>query len=104
MKKIMMSLVALVILSSAASAKTTENASHKNATVKTSTYRLPKTNTIAKVTEEATEMKNGLTRCRFVLTLLSYDDLSVVGTIVSETYTNGSCGDFFRACRANAGV
>ncbi|MDF2515893.1 MAG: hypothetical protein K0R59_1189 [Sphingobacterium sp.] len=104
MKKLMMSLVALAVLSTAASAKTTENASHKNATAKTTTYRLPKTNTTVKVTEEVTEMQGGLKRCVFVLTFLSSDDLHVVGTHTSETYTNGSCGEFFRACRQWWGV
>jgi hypothetical protein len=104
MKRLMMSLVALAVLSSAASAKTMENASNKNATVKTSTYRLPKTNTTVKVTEEVTEMQNGLTRCVFVLSFYDYDTAQLVGTHTSETYTNGGCGSFFRACRAFWGV
>lgn len=104
MKKLMMSLVALAVLSTAASAKTMENASHKNAAAKTSTYRLPNTNTMVKVTEEVTEMQSGLTRCVFVLSFYDYDTAQLVGTHTSETYTNGGCGSFFKACRAFWGV
>lgn len=104
MKKLMMSLIALAILSTAASAKTTEKASPENVNAKTAQYRLPKTNTMVKVSEEVIEKKGQLTRCRFVLKMYSQDDLSYVGSIVSETYTNGSCGSFFAACRAYWGV
>ncbi len=99
MKKLMMSLLALAMLSTAASAKTMEKAPKENVNAKTVTYRLPKTNTLVKVTEKIIESEGKLTRCVFVLTFLSSDDLHVVGTHTSETYTNGGCGDFFRACR-----
>ncbi|WP_157625992.1 hypothetical protein [Sphingobacterium sp. B29] len=57
MKKLMMSLMAVALLSTVASAKTTEKAPKENVNVKTTTYRLPKTNTLAKVTEEVKESK-----------------------------------------------
>ncbi len=104
MKKLMMSLVALAMLSTAASAKTMEKAPKENVNAKTTTYRLPKTNTLVKVTEEIKESQGKLTRCVFVLSFYDYDTAQLVGTHTSETYTNGGCGSFFKACRAFWGV
>jgi ABC-type glycerol-3-phosphate transport system substrate-binding protein len=108
MKKLMMSLMAVALLSTAASAKTTvkttEKAPKENVNVKTTTYRIPKTNTLVKVTEEIKESKGQLTHCVFVLSFYDYDTAQLVGTHTSDTYTSGGCGSFFRACRAYWGV
>ncbi|WP_312461300.1 hypothetical protein [Sphingobacterium siyangense] len=104
MKKLMMSLMAVALLSTVASAKTTEKAPKENVNVKTTTYRLPKTNTLVKVTEEVKESKGQLTHCVFVLSFYDYDTAQLVGTHTSDTYTSGGCGSFFKACRAFWGV
>ena len=96
MKKLMMSLVALVMLSSVASAKTGATAVKENASVKTTSKRL--SNNTLRVIEESTETDGKFVRCLFKVSIYSCDG-ELLG---SHTYSSNesSCGEFFAAMHA----
>jgi len=98
MKKLLMSLVAVTALSSAAFAGTGAKAPKENVDVKTTAYKLVKSNAEAKTTGEAKENNSRLIRCVYVLNV--YDSSGqVVSTHTSETYVQNSCSGFFGSCK-----
>lgn len=98
MKKLVMSLVAVAALSTAAFAGTGAKASKENANVKTTTEKLAKNNAKAKVTEASKESKSMLTKCVYTLNVYNGSG-QVIDTFTSQTYVENSCSGFFANCR-----
>ncbi|MGE8242511.1 hypothetical protein D3C87_562690 [compost metagenome] len=99
MKKLLMSLVAVAALSTAAFAGTDANAPKENANVKTTAYKLAKNNTPVKATEAAKESKSMLTKCVYTLNVYNSSG-QVIDTFTSQTYVENSCSGFFSTCKA----
>ncbi|WP_426790623.1 hypothetical protein [Sphingobacterium sp. WOUb80] len=98
MKKLLMSLIAVAALSTAAFAGTSAKAHKENVNVKTTAYKPAKSNADAKTTEETKKNNSRLIRCVYVLNV--YDSSGqVVGTHTSETYVQNSCSGFFGSCK-----
>nr|WP_288810440.1 hypothetical protein [uncultured Sphingobacterium sp.] len=93
MKKLMMSLVAMAMLSSVASAKTGTTAVKENASVRTTTHRLA--NNAVKVIKETTEAEGAFLRCNFKVSIYSCDGV----LLDSYTFTSNAsnCSQFFAA-------
>ncbi|QQT31875.1 hypothetical protein I6I99_04730 [Sphingobacterium multivorum] len=98
MKKLLMSLVALAALSSAAFAGTGAKAAKENAEVKTTTNIPTKAIAEVKATEEAKATNARLIRCVYVLNVYNTSG-EVVATHTSETYVQNSCSGFFGSCK-----
>ncbi|WP_312340598.1 hypothetical protein [Sphingobacterium sp.] len=97
MKKLMMSLIAVTALSTAAFASSAK-APKENVNVKTTAYKPAKSNADAKTTGETKKNNSRLIRCVYVLNV--YDSSGqVVGTHTSETYVQNSCSGFFGSCK-----
>ncbi|MGE8427081.1 MAG: hypothetical protein ACN6O7_04370 [Sphingobacterium sp.] len=96
MKRLMMSLVAVVMLSSVASAKTATTPVNGNARVKTTSQRLA--NNTLRVTEETTETNAAFVRCNFKVSIYSSDGV-LLGSAVYTDYASsaGGCAGFFAA-------
>jgi len=99
MKKLVMSLVAVAALSTAAFAGTGAKAPKENANVKTATYKLAKNNAGVKVTEASKESKKMLTKCVYTLNVYNSSG-QVIDTFTSQTYVENSCSGFFSTCKA----
>ncbi|MGJ1239466.1 hypothetical protein ACLCDV_10505 [Sphingobacterium sp. Lzh-3] len=96
MKRLMMSLVAVVMLSSVASAKTAATTTNGNARVKTTSQRLA--NNTVRVTEETTETNPAFVRCNFKVSIYSCDGV-LLGSAVFTDYASSAsgCASFFAA-------
>ena len=96
MKRLMMSLVAVVMLSSVASAMTATTPVNGNASVKTTSQRLA--NNTLRVTEETTETNAAFVRCNFKVSIYSSDGV-LLGSAVYTDYASsaGGCAGFFAA-------
>ena len=92
MKKLMMSLVAVIMLSSVASAKTGVTVVNENASAKKTTQRLA--NNTVRVLEETMKGEGAFARCLFKVSIYSCDGV----LLGSHTYTSsGNCAEFFAA-------
>ena len=98
MKKLVMSLVAVAALSTAAFAGTGAKAPKGNANVKTVNYKLAKNSAKVKVTEASKESKSMLTKCVYTLNVYNSSG-QVIDTFTSQTYVENSCSGFFGTCR-----
>ncbi len=96
MKRLMMSLVAVVMLSSVASAQTATTPVNGNASMKTTSQRLA--NNTLRVTEETTETNAAFVRCNFKVSIYSSDGV-LLGSAVYTDYASsaGGCAGFFAA-------
>ncbi|WP_343322013.1 hypothetical protein [Sphingobacterium multivorum] len=96
MKRLMMSLVAVVMLSSVASAKTAITMVNGNKSVKTTSQRLA--NNTVRVTEETTETNAVFVRCNFKVSIYSFDGV-LLGSAVFTDYASSAsgCAGFFAA-------
>ncbi|WP_158655990.1 hypothetical protein [Sphingobacterium sp. HMA12] len=96
MKKLVMSMVAVAALSTAAFAGTTAKAPKENASVKTTSHRLA--NKTVRVTEETTEAAAGFVRCNFKVSIYSSDGV-LLGSAVYTDYASSAsgCASFFAA-------
>lgn len=99
MKKLVMSLVAVAALSTAAFAGTDAKASKENANVKASAENVAKSNTPAKADEASKESKEMLTKCVYTLNVYNSSG-QVIDTFTSQTYVENSCSGFFNTCKA----
>jgi len=99
MKKLVMSLVAVAALSTAAFAGTDAKAPKENANVKTTTEKLAKSNAEVKLTTEPNESKGTLTKCVYTLNVYNSSG-QVIDTFTSQTYVENSCSGFFSTCKA----
>lgn len=93
MKKLIMSLLAVAMLTSVASAKTEATALKGNASVKTTTHHLA--NNTLSVIEESKETDGEFVRCNFKVKFFSCDGV----LLGSYTYTSyeSNCSNFFAA-------
>ena len=98
MKKLVMSVIAVATLSTAAFASTDAKAPKENVNVKTTAYRAAKTNVDAKTTAKTKEDHSRLIRCVYVLNVYNSSG-EVVATHTSETYVENSCSGFFGNCK-----
>ena len=96
MKRLVMSLVAVVMLSSVASAKTATTPVNGNASVKTTSQR--PVNNMLRVTEETTETNTAFVRCNFKVSIYSCDGV-LLGSAVFTDYASSAsgCASFFAA-------
>jgi len=93
MKKLIMSLLAVAMLTSVASAKTGATAAKENASVKTTTQRLA--NNTLRVIEESKETDGKFVRCNFKVKFYSCDG-AYLGSYTYSSYES-NCGNFFAA-------
>lgn len=93
MKRLIMSMLAVAMLTSVASAKTGATAVKENASVKTISQRL--SNNTLRVIEESKETDGKFVRCLFKVSIYSCDGV----LLGSHTYSSSgsSCGEFFAA-------
>jgi len=99
MKKLLMSLVALAALSSAAFAGTDTKAPKENAEVKTSTSSTAENANKVEVAESTKENNaKFLRKCVYTLTVYNSSG-EVIDTFTSQTYVENSCSGFFDNCR-----
>jgi len=99
MKKLLMSLVALAALSTAAFAGTDTKAPKENAEVKTSTSTASETTNKVEVTESTKESNaKFLRKCVYTLTVYNTSG-QVIDTFTSQTYVENSYSGFFDNCR-----
>ncbi|MNK12965.1 hypothetical protein D3C87_310440 [compost metagenome] len=96
MKRLMMSLIAVVMLSSVASAKTATTMAKVNTALKTTSQRL--VNNRVGITEETTETNAAFVRCNFKVSIYSSDGV-LLGSAVYTDYASsaGGCAGFFAA-------
>lgn len=96
MKRLMMSLVAVVMLSSVASANTATTTVKGNAFVTTTSQRLA--NNTVRIIEETTETNAAFVRCNFKVSIYSSDGV-LLGSAVYTDYASsaGGCAGFFAA-------
>ncbi|WP_341832837.1 hypothetical protein AACH28_09895 [Sphingobacterium thalpophilum] len=99
MKKLLMSLIAVAALSTAAFAGTETKAPKENAEVKTSTSAATE-NTNKVEVAELTKENNAkfLTKCVYTLTVYNSSG-QVIDTFTSQTYVENSCSGFIDNCR-----
>ncbi|WP_343321519.1 hypothetical protein [Sphingobacterium multivorum] len=98
MKKLLMSLLAVAALSTAAFAGTGAKAAKENVDVKTTANIPTKTIAEAKATGETKATNAKLIRCVYVLNVYNSSG-EVVATHTSETYVQNSCSGFFGSCK-----